>query len=165
MAPTCGNFCCIQCLKDLYAKHSLYRIPDPDEPGEEMFACTKKCHDEICKVYKVKDDWKIAWNHDGKEGEDNPNNLDNLLIKWVTTEGNCSKFHNGKTGTGGSRKKDVCNQIVDMINSAGMRKICMGRQVQSKIKHLEKRFWKACEFSFTETGQRRMEQSEGYLMS
>ena len=96
-----------------------------------MFACTKKCHGEICKVYNVKDSWKILWNCDGKEGEDDPNNLDNLQIKWVTTEGNYSKFHNGKTGMGGSRKKDACNQIVDMINNAGVRKIHMGKQVKS----------------------------------
>ena len=161
MAPTCGNFHCLQCLKHLYAKHSLYQIPDPDEPGEEMFACTKKCHGEICKVFKIKDDWKIMWNHDGKEGEDDPNNSDNLLIKWVITECNYTKFCNGKTGTGGSRKKDVCIQIVDMINSASMRKIHMGKQAHLKIERLEKSFQKAYEFSFTETGQGLMEQSEG----
>ena len=161
MAPTCGNFCCPQCLKDLYAKHSFYQIPDPDEPGEEMFACMKKCHGEIYKVYEVKDDQKIMWNRDRKEGEDNHNNLDNPLIKWATTKGNYSKFCAGKTGTGGSRKKDACNQIADMINSASMRKICMGKQVHSRTKHLEKSFKKAYEFSFTETGQGPMEQSEG----
>ena len=116
---------------------------------------------EMYKVYEVKDDWKIMWNHDRKEGEDNHNNLDNLLIKWATTKGNYSKFCTGKTGTGGSRKKDACNQIADMINSASMRKICMGKQVHSRTKHLEKSFEKAYEFSFTETGQGPMEQSEG----
>ena len=75
--------------------------------------------------------------------------------------GNYSKFCNGKTGTGGSRKKDVCYQIADMINSAGVRKIHTGKQVESKIKHLENSFQKAYEFSFTETGQGLMEQSEG----
>ena len=102
MAPSCGNL------------FSLYQILDLDEPGQEMFACTKKCHGEICKVYKVSDDWKITWNHDGKEGDDNLNDSANLLIKWLTTDGNYSRFHDGKRGTGGSRKKDVCNQIADM---------------------------------------------------
>ena len=83
MAPSCGNFCCLQCLKDLYSKFSLYQIPDLDEAGQEMFACTKKCHGEICKVCNVMDDQKITWNHDRKEGDDDPNNLDNLLIKWL----------------------------------------------------------------------------------
>ena len=59
----------------------------------------------------------------------------------------------GKTGMGGSRKKDACNQIADMINNTGMRKICMGKQVQSKIEHLEKSIQKTYEFSFTETDQ------------
>ena len=121
----------------------------------------KKCHGEICKVYKVKDDQKITWNYDGEDGEHDLNNLDNLPIKWVTTEGNYSKFHNGKTGMGGSRNKDVCNQIADMITSAHVRKAHMGKQVQSKINHLEKSFWKAYEFSFTETCQGLMEQSKG----
>ena len=102
------------------------------------FTCTKKCHGEICKVYNVKDDWKMAWNCDGKEGEDDLNNSDNLLIEWVTTEGNYSKFSNGKTGMGGSRKKDVGNQIVDMINNNSMRKIHTGKQVQSKSRILRK---------------------------
>ena len=105
-----------------------------------MFACTKKCHGEICMVYNVKDDQKIMWNHDGKEGEDNLNNTDNERFKWVTTEGNYSKFCNGKTGMGGSRKKAVSNQIADMTSNTGMRKIHTGKQVQSKIEHLEKSF-------------------------
>ena len=130
ISPTCGNFPCLQCLKELYIKHSLYQIPDLDEPGQEMFAYMKKCHGEICKVYKVKDDQKITWNPNRKDGNHDPNNLDNLLIKWVTTEGNYSKFCNGKTGMGGARKKDVCNQIADMITSASVRKRCMGKQVQ-----------------------------------
>ena len=37
----------------------------------------------------------------------------------------------------------------------------MGKQVQSKTKHLEKSFQKAYKFSFAETGQGLMEQSEG----
>ena len=101
MAPSCGNFCCLQCWKDLYSNFSLYIILDLDEPGQEMFACMKKCHREICKIYKMMDDWKIIWNHDRKEGDDNLNNSDNLLDKWLTTEGNYSRFCNGKTGTGG----------------------------------------------------------------
>ena len=104
---------------------------------------------------------KIAWNNDEKDGDDDPNNLDNLLIKWVTTEGNYSRFHNGKTGTGASRKKDVCNQIADMINHSSMRKIHTGKQVQSKVEHLEKSFQEVYKFSFTETGQGLMEQSKG----
>ena len=102
-----------------------------------MFACTKKCYAEICKAYKVSDD---QMNHDGKDGDDDPNNLDNILIEWLTSEGNYSRFHNGKTGTGGSRKKDVCNQIADMTNHASMRKMHTGKQVQLKIEHLEKSF-------------------------
>ena len=49
-----------------------------------MFACTKKCHAEICKAYKVSDD---QMNHDGKDGDDDPNNLENILIEWLTSEG------------------------------------------------------------------------------
>ena len=48
-----------------------------------------------------------------------------------------------------------------MINHAGVRRIHTGKQVQSKTEHLEKSFQKAYEFSFTETGQWLMEQSEG----
>ena len=39
---------------------------------------TKKCHGEICKAYRVADDQKIVWNQDG---DDDPNNSDNQLIK------------------------------------------------------------------------------------
>ena len=48
-----------------------------------------------------------------------------------------------------------------MINHAGGRKKHTGKQVQSKIEHLEKSFKKTYEFSFTETGQGLKEQSEG----
>ena len=44
----------------------------------------------------VADAQKIAWNWDGKEGDDDPNNSDNLQIKWLTSEGNYSRFHSGK---------------------------------------------------------------------
>ena len=81
MAPNCGNSCCLQCSRDLYSKFCLYRILDPDGPEQEMLACAKKCHAEICEAYKVLDDQKIAWNHDGKDGDDDLNNLDNLLIR------------------------------------------------------------------------------------
>ena len=60
MAPSCGDFHCLQCLKDLYSMFSLYQIADLDEAGQEMFACTKKCHGKICKVYNVMDDQKIT---------------------------------------------------------------------------------------------------------
>ena len=130
MAPSCANFHCLQCLKALYSKFSLYHIPYLDEAGQEMFACTKKCHGEICKVYKMKDDWKTDRNHDGKEGDDNPNNSDSVPIKWVTSEGIYSEFCNRKTVTGGSMKKDLCNQIADMLIHTGMRKMCTGKQVQ-----------------------------------
>ena len=63
-----------------------------------MFACKKKCHGEICKVYKVKDDQKITWNHDRKDGEDDPNISDNLLIKWVTTKATTQNSIMGKQG-------------------------------------------------------------------
>ena len=65
-APSCGNFCCLQCLKDLYSKVPLHGILDLDELGEEMFGCMKKFHAEICKTYRVLDDQEIAWNQDGK---------------------------------------------------------------------------------------------------
>ena len=42
-----------------------------------------------------------------------------------------------------------------------MRKICTGKQVQSKNYHLEKSFQKAYQFSSPETGQGLMEQNEG----
>ena len=53
-----------------------------------MFGCTKKCHGEICNAYGMSDDQKIAWNQDGKDSDDYPNNSDNLLVKWLTSEGN-----------------------------------------------------------------------------
>ena len=53
--------------------------------------------------------------------------------------------------------------MADMINHASMRKVHTGKQMQSKIKHLEKSFQKVSKFSFTETGQGLMEQSEGAL--
>ena len=48
-----------------------------------------------------------------------------------------------------------------MINHAGMRKIHTGKQVQSKIEHLEKSFQKVYIISLAETGQGLMVQSEG----
>ena len=84
VAPCCGNFHCLPCLKDLYGKISWHQILDLDDPGNEMFGHTKKCHGKICKVYGVSDDWKNPWNQDGKDGDDDPNNSDNLLIKWLT---------------------------------------------------------------------------------
>ena len=77
MAPSFGNFHCLHYLKDLYSKFFLYQNLDLDEAEQERFAHMKKCHGEICKVYNVKDDWKIAWNHDRKEGDDDPNKLRN----------------------------------------------------------------------------------------
>ena len=52
---------------------------------------------------------------EGNNGEDDPNNSEAILLKWLTTQGNCARFHGAKN-SGGVKKVDISVKIANTIN-------------------------------------------------
>ena len=50
-------------------------------------------------------------------GPDNPNNLLNLLLDWITTEGNYARFRGNKEG---KTKLTICKEVVSLLSEKGV---------------------------------------------
>ncbi|KAL7568693.1 hypothetical protein ACA910_021689 [Epithemia clementina (nom. ined.)] len=152
--PSCNKFWCYICVCEVYTKYKLSTIVNSDaQPSnEEIPVCTKLCYKAVQKLVITGDDARIPWDKDGKDGENDPYSSSQILLDWLTTEGNYARFWGSCNGSGVC-KIAICNRIADIINSAGVRGKRTGRQVQAKIKHIEACFCVAYDFANRETGQ------------
>ena len=112
-----------------------------------MVACTKKCYERA----KAGPSRRLPWSSDGKDGDNDLNNSERILLDWLLEPGNYNKFR-GK-GNSGTTKQQYCQQIAEKMNAAGVRVKRDFKQVLSKIHHMESSFRKAHTFANTETGQ------------
>jgi hypothetical protein len=72
----------------------------------------KKCYLRISRHAHSIQNGTEHWKNDGKNGDDDPNNSEALLVDWLTTG------HNYDTYSGainGKRKDDICSKIAEMI--------------------------------------------------
>jgi hypothetical protein len=93
---------------------------------------------------------RLPWNNDGPLGGDGSINSESILLDWLCTEGNYTRYR-GKDNNG-TRKKDFCDQIARKIKEAGIRRERTAKQIQSKIEYIENSFRKAHDWTTTETG-------------
>ena len=118
-------------------------------------ACTKKCHQKAVKEAAGGGDdadgggRKGNWDCDGKNGPDDPKTSVQILIDWWTTEGNYSKFC-GKNNNG-IKKTQFCAQLAQKMSSETLT-TRDGKNVLSKIQHIERTFREAHNFATSETG-------------
>ena len=93
-------------------------IPE-DERDLSIVACTKKCY---YKAYKARNGGArgttLLWNKDGRTGPDDPNNSEAILIHWLITPGNYSKYR-GKNNSG-KKKLQYADEVAKRINAAGV---------------------------------------------
>ena len=102
---------------------------------------------------------RIAWNKDGAGGPLDPNNSERILIDWLCTPGNYSKFRGNDNH--GTRKIQYAHQIAERMKVAGVRKLRTDKDVLNKIEYIKKCFKSAHDFANTETGAGLMENDKG----
>ncbi len=104
-------------------------------------ACKKECYKKAYRhhmnVTADPEDRNIPWNRDGGEGDDDPNNSENILIAWLKHPGNYAKFRSPPSG---KTKVAVCEEISTKIHLAKTLKIRKAPSVQSKIQAMEGAF-------------------------
>jgi hypothetical protein len=101
-----------------------------------VVACTNKCYHKIEK--DSDDSHTYAWNKDGKEGPNDPNNSEALLLKWLMTPGNYNRYR-GKDNAG-KRKIQFANEIAKIMNEHGVRWERNAKQIIAKISYIENYF-------------------------
>lgn len=131
-----------------------------DIVGGEAFAfCKKACYTKKAKEFDPFASQRIPWNKDGKNGPDDPNNSENILIEWLTTEGNYNKYR-GK-GNNGTKKKEYAAMLARKMELAGCTVKRSALNVCHKIGHIEGQFRTANDWSKKETGVSIQEEDPG----
>jgi hypothetical protein len=118
--------------------------------------CTKGCYNTICK--SGRDSNRGTWDSDGKNGPEDPNTSMKILLDWMTTEGNYSKFC-GKNNHG-VKKMQYANQLAEKMRVETSSDTRNSKQVLDKIKRMEEAFRTAHAFATSETGAG-IEQAQG----
>jgi hypothetical protein len=92
-------------------------VPE-DEHAQNVVVCTKTCYKKAGKEAR-KGGASLLWNKDGWKGPDDPMNLLAILLKWLMTPGNYSKYR-GKKNLG-KTKIQFAEDIAKKSNDAGVR--------------------------------------------
>jgi hypothetical protein len=126
-------------------------------------ACTKRCHLKAAKELSGGGEdpdggsRKGNWDCDGKGGLDDPHTSVRILIDWWMSEGNYAK-NCGKNNQG-VKKIQYANKLAEkMSNETNTKRD--GKNVLSKIQHIERTFKEAHIFATSETGAGTREQDE-----
>jgi hypothetical protein len=82
---------------------------------------------------------RLLWTRDGKGGPDDPHTSMSTLLKWLTTEGNYSKYRGGPTSHG-KGKLHWASIISADIKTTGIRKYRSSKAIKNKIINLEETF-------------------------
>ncbi len=90
-----------------------------DFTGKEVAVCTKKCYNSLALQFAGKG--CIVWEKDGKEGPNDPNCSLNILLNWLTTEGNFDRFRGNNKG---EKKLKICNKVVALLQEKGVHVQC-----------------------------------------
>jgi hypothetical protein len=156
---TCGGCGKKKLHYSCFKKHVLEKYDLPPFSGDHAVACTKKCHQKLSSGGS-NDPRKLPWSKDGKNGPDDPNNSEAILLTWLMTPGNYSRYRGGR-GNAGTRKTQFAEDIARKINQQGVRRERTGKQVLDKITHIEDSFRSAHDFAHTETGAGLQKEDEG----
>jgi len=133
----------IDCFVNFQASTNKYQLTDPG--GITHPTCSLGCSGKKTKELKQETnkpaadsaDCKIAWDNDGPT--DQVSSL-SILIDWLTTEGNNTKYHgctkDQSLTEGGVRKSEYQQQICNLIAAAGIKTPRTPSAVKNKIEWL-----------------------------
>lgn len=145
---TCTKRVHSNCHQRLLKRLNVSPLIDPISQ-ERYFVCSKTCYNWVEKNF-INTPTRIPWEKDGKEGPNDPNSSINILMNWLTTEGNYGKFRGHDNH--GKRKLAFGLQIAKKIKDAGCRVARSGEAVVKKIQEIEGKFIKAHDW-VNNTGQ------------
>eukprot|EP00984_Skeletonema_dohrnii_P015621 scaffold6776_cov99-Skeletonema_dohrnii-CCMP3373.AAC.18 len=136
------------CFEHLVVKGSKGQIPRADPEGDlagKVF-CTLGCY----KAYMKANTPGTGWGKDGKDGPNDPNCSENLLVKhFLSSERHYGEFRRPPNG---QTKIDICTKWAAFINGCGVQKKRTGKDIQNKIETIEKQMKLAYDWSNTQTG-------------
>jgi len=121
--------------------------PIRNRTNKELGVCTKKCFDTLAT--KFKGSGRLMWEKDGKDGPSNPNNSQNILLDWLTTQGNFARFRGNKEG---KTKLQICDKIAQLLKAKEVQAKRSNKNILDKIQSMESQFKKAHDWA-GDTGQ------------
>jgi hypothetical protein len=171
-AKNCNKSTHYECYKtQVLQKYSVPPIVFPvlevGGVGGESIVCSKTCYNKelshFKKIQKQLQDasdeaQRVPWHNDGKNGEEDPNTSEKILIDWWTEGTNYSQYRGSKRGL---KKVAIAEMLANKMNKAGVRCVRTGKQVLNKIAAIEDNFRKAHDFAHSETGAGLKETDEG----
>jgi hypothetical protein len=145
----CGKKCHIMCYQGLVIK--VANGPDLTPLAAGKVACTKGCYKEYMKaVNGTGDSSRGKWTSDGIKGPDDAHTSMKILIDWMTTEGNYSKYR-GKDNNGVT-KMQFATILAERMRNETLSTERNAKQVMDKISRVEESFRTAHEFATSQTG-------------
>jgi hypothetical protein len=111
------------------------------------------------------DKQNLYWSQDGRDGRDDANNSERILIQWLATPGNWAVYRVAKADgklalRTATSKMQHCQHLSALIREAGSRVERTPKKIRCKIEYLEKQFWRAHEWVESEAGQQLLPSNE-----
>ena len=91
-APDCSKCIHVPCFEMYLGQRHLFKLLR----GEVVY--TMACYNRLILVTK------LTWTNDGKDGKDDPNTSEAILLQWMLTEGNYAMKWRGKMNGGVTKK-------------------------------------------------------------
>ena len=117
------------------------------EAHEELVFCTV---DHQLKFDRETSVNNLTWTNDGRDGKNDPNTSEALLLSWLDCAENLNKY---RSPTGGKRKIDVCNEIANYLNNNGVKVERNAKSVQNKIEWIQQMMRQTRDFIKSATGE------------
>ena len=106
-----------------------------------------KCQELYSKESKTSG---YTWTNDGQNGKADPLHSENVLLTWLNTEENFSRWRDPE---GAKTKLAVVADLVRYLKSNGCRGECSPTQVEAKICHIKSLMRQAFDCIHSETGK------------
>ena len=134
------------CYEHLIVRKFSLPPTDPDGESANLCFCTLACYKKFMKA----NEGGTNWHNDGKNGADDPNCSENLLVRlFLSDQQAYARFRDPYPET----KNDVCQEWADTLNAHGVKNPRTAKHVQNKIATIESQMREAVDFAFTKTGK------------
>ena len=147
LLETCSRDLCDKLVHPVcYEKLIASAKKNHSQIADKQF-CTIKCQDMFLKESKTSG---YTWSNDGQNGKADPNHSENVLLTWLNTDENFSRWRDPE---GAKTKLAVAADLARYLKSKGCRGDRTPTQVQAKIAHIESLMRQAFDFIHSETGE------------
>ncbi len=147
LLETCSREVCEKLVHPVcYKKLITTAKKNHSQIADKQF-CTIKCQELYLKDSKTSG---YTWTNDGQNGKADPLHLENVLLTWLNTKENFSRWRDPE---GAKTKLGVAADLVRYLKSNGCRGDRSPTQVQAKICHIKSLMRHAFEFIHLEMGK------------